>query len=72
MSPEYTARMGSTNTTKIIKMRRILLVFVCFVLIFQACKKEEVLIPNEVVVDKIEFDVLDGILSFDKGADFLH
>jgi hypothetical protein len=70
MSPEYAARTGSINTTKLIKMKRLLLLLTCFIFVFQACEKDEVLKPNETISDKIEFKVSDGILSFDSGADF--
>jgi hypothetical protein len=62
--------MGSINTTKLIKMKRLLLLLSFFIFVFQACEKQDSLKLNKTDTKKIEFDVSDGILSFNKGADF--
>lgn len=51
-------------------MKRLLILLTCFIFVFQACEKDEVLKPNETISDEIEFKVSDGILSFDSGTDF--
>lgn len=51
-------------------MKKLLLLLACFIFAFQACEKEESSKLNNAVAEENEFDILDGILSFDKGADF--
>ncbi len=51
-------------------MKKLLLLLACFIFVFQACEKDESSKLNNTVSEKNGFDILDGILSFDKGADF--
>jgi len=61
--------MSSTNTTKLIKMKKLLLLLTCFIFVFQACEKESFK-DKEASVDA-NYWVNDGVLHF-KSSDAYH